>query len=163
MPSAGTSLRKAASADPWSAALRLLTRRDYSVGELRRRLLDKGFTAEAVETAVNRGIELGYLDDARLIERLSQALLAQGRAAGGRLAMELRRRGFPRELIEPAVMAASAEGAEEQSLRALIDRRFATFDFAGADERERRRVVTFLQRRGFPLEHILNELKRNDS
>jgi regulatory protein len=149
--------------DPWGAALRLLTRRDYSTAELRRRLLDKGYPAEAVEAAVARGIALGYLDDARLIERLSRVLLAQGRAAGPRLTLELRRRGFPRELIAPAVTAATGEGATEQALRELIARRFETFDFATADERERRRVVAFLQRRGFPLERILNELKRTDS
>jgi len=149
--------------DPWATTLRLLSRRDYSIGELRQRLLVKGFAAEAVDTAVARGIELGYLDDARLIERVSQTLLAQGRAAGPRLVMELRRRGFPRDLIETAVSSASATVGEDQALRALIGRRFATFDYASADDRERRRVVTYLQRRGFPLNHILHELKRTDS
>ena len=148
--------------DPWATALRLLSRRDYSVGELRQRLLAKGFAAAAVEAAVARGSELGYLDDARLIGRVSQALLAQGRAAGPRLAMELRRRGFPREMIETALADLAAGGGDAQALRDLIGRRFAAFDFARADERERRRVVTFLQRRGFPLDRILNELKRND-
>jgi regulatory protein len=163
MPLAGKSLRKAGSGDSWGVALRLLTRRDYSTGELRQRLLDKGFPADAADAAVARGLALGYLDDARLIARQSRALLAQGRAAGPRLTLELRRRGFPRELIDDAVQAACGEGAEAQALRELIERRFASFDFAGADERERRRVVAFLQRRGFPLDRILNELKRTDS
>jgi regulatory protein len=160
---AGKSPSKGGGGSPWQVALRLLSRRDYSTGELRRRLLDKNFPVEAVDAAVARGLDLGYLDDARLVVRLSQALLAQGRAAGPRLTMELRRRGFPRELIDGAVKAASGEGAEEQALRELIGRRFATFDFTGADERERRRVVTYLQRRGFPLDRILTELKRTDS
>ena len=158
----GTNPHRPACRDPWAATLRLLSRRDYSIGELRQRLLAKGFAAEAVDVAVARGMELGYLDDVRLIERVSQALLAQGRAAGPRLALELRRRGFPRELIESAVTGAAAAVGEDLPLRELIDRRFATFDFARADERERRRVVTFLQRRGFALERILNELKRTD-
>ncbi len=146
----------------WAAVLRLLSRRDYSLGELRQRLLAKGFAEDAVAEAVSRGVELGYLDDARLIERVSQALLEQGRAAGPRLAMELRRRGFPRELVDTALATLSAAGGEELSLRELIARRFARFDFASADERERRRVVTFLQRRGFSLDRILNELKRTE-
>jgi regulatory protein len=154
---------KRAPGDAWAAALRLLTRRDYSTAELRRRLLDKGFAEEAVAAALTRGREFGYLDDLRLIGRLSQALLAQGRAAGPRLTLELRRRGFPREMVDAAVAAAADQGATEQALRDLIGRRFAAFDFASADERERRRVVTFLQRRGFPLDRILTELKRTDS
>lgn len=151
------------SGDPWAAALRLLTRRDYGTQELQQRLLAKGFPAEAVEQAIARGIALGYLDDARHVERLTRALVTTGRAAGPRLVLELRRRGLPEELIRTAVEGTRATGGEEQALQALISRRFPTFDFAGADDRERRRVILFLQRRGFPLDRILNELKRTDS
>lgn len=152
-----------AGGDPWTAALRLLTRRDYGTEELRQRLLLKGFPGEAVEQAIARCLELGYLDDARHVERLSKALLTSGRAVGPRLLQELRRRGLPEELVRTAVSETRAAGTEDEALRELIARRFATFDYAAADDRERRRVVMFLQRRGFPLDRILNELKRNDS
>jgi regulatory protein len=141
----------------------LLTRRDHGTAELRGRLLAKGFAAEAVEQAIARGIELGYLDDARYVERLSRDLLASGRAAGPRLALELRRRGLPEELIGAALSSARAGGGEETALRELIARRFPAFNYADADAGTRRRVVNFLQRRGFPLDRILNELKRTDS
>ena len=149
--------------DPWAAALRLLTRRDYGTHELHQRLLAKGFPAEAVERAIARGIALGYLDDARHVERLTRSLVTTGRAAGPRLVLELRRRGLPDELIRKAVEETRAAGDEELALQALISRRFPVFDFAGADDRERRRVILFLQRRGFPLNRILNELKRTDT
>ena len=152
-----------APADPWSTALRLLARRDYGTAELQRRLLAQGFPAEAVEQAIARGIELGYLDDARYVERLTRALLAAGRAAGPRLVLELRRRGLPEELIGAALAEARSTGEEETALRDLIARRFPAFNYAAADNHARRRVVHFLQRRGFPLERILNELKRTDS
>ena len=151
-----------ATGDPWTTALRLLTGRDYGSDELRRRLLDKGFPAEAVEAAIARGIALGYLDDARHIERLARALLTTGRAVGPRLVQELRRRGLPEELIGAALAESRAAGGEDEALRSLIARRFPTFDFPAADERERRRVIFFLQRRGFPLDRILSELKRTD-
>ncbi|MCM2265070.1 MAG: recombination regulator RecX [Desulfuromonadales bacterium] len=148
--------------DPWASALRSLTRRDYGTAELRQRLLMKGFPGEAVEQTIARCLDLGYLDDARHVERLTRALLTTGRAAGPRLLQELRRRGLPEELIRTAVTEHRAAGREEDALRELIARRFATFDYAAADERERRRVVFFLQRRGFPLDRILIELKRTD-
>jgi regulatory protein len=148
--------------DAWVTTLRLLTRRDYGTGELRRKLLGKGFTAEAVEAAITRGSDLGYLDDARYVESLSRRLQETGRAVGPRLVVELRRRGLPDDLIRTAQDEARGAGGEESVLRALISRRFPNFDFLAADERERRRVVFFLQRRGFPLDRILNELKRND-
>jgi len=150
-------------ANPWPTALRLLGRRDHSTAELRSRLLAKGFAAEAVEQAIARGQELGYLDDARYVERLSRSLLATGRAAGPRLAQELRRRGLAEELIGAQLTAVRTAGAEEDALRELIARRFPAFDYAGADPGTRRRAVNFLLRRGFPLDRILNELKRTDS
>ena len=148
--------------DPWAATLRLLTRRDYGTEELRRRLLDKGFANEAVEAAVARARELGYLDDERYIATLTRSFVGSGRAVGPRLSLELKRRGLPAELIGATVSASRQSGAEEQALRDLIARRFPSFDLAVADERERRRVVNFLQRRGFPLDRILNQLKRTD-
>jgi len=141
--------------------LRLLARRDYGTAELGRRLLEKGFAPEAVDRVIARGIELGYLDDARYVESLSRALLDTGRATGPRLVMELRRRGLSEELIATAA-ACRQEGAVATALQALVARRFATFNYAEAAPGERRRVVNFLQRRGFPLDCILNALKRND-
>ena len=152
-----------APADPWSTALRLLARRDYGTTELQRRLLLQGFPAEAVERVLARVIELGYLDDARYVERLTRALLTAGRAAGPRLVLELRRRGLPEELIEAALAEIRSTGEEETALRDLIARRFPTFNYAAADNNARRRVLHFLQRRGFSLDRILNELKRTDS
>lgn len=148
--------------DPWATALRLLARRDYGTEELRQRLLTKEFPAEAVEQAIVRGIALGYLDDARYVERLTRALLTTGRAVGPRLTLELRRRGLPDELIRTALAETRASGGEGEALRALISRRFPDFDYTAATDRERRRVVLFLQRRGFSLDRILTELKRTD-
>jgi regulatory protein len=150
-------------ADPWPTALRLLARRDYGTAELQRRLLAKGFDAAAVDRAVARATGLGYLDDARYVERLTRTLLETGRAAGRRLAQELRRRGLADELIAAATLAVHAAGSEEAALRDLIARRFAAFDYATADSKARQRVIHYLQRRGFPLDRILTELKRTDS
>ena len=147
---------------PWAVALRLLARRDYGTGELRRALLTKGFAEEAVAAAIARGIELGYLDDARYAARLAGVLLESGRAVGPRLALELRRRGLAEELIQAVVAVSARDDGEEQALRALVARRFPAFDFASAADRERRRVILFLQRRGFSLDRILTELKRTD-
>jgi regulatory protein len=151
-----------AATDPWEAALRLLARRDYGTAELERRLYDKGFAADAVARAISRGRELGYLDDARYAARLARTLVESGRAVGPRLVMELRRRGLADELIAAVMAGYREEGDDQTALRELVARRFAAFDYAAADLRERRRVVTFLQRRGFSLDCILNELKRND-
>ena len=61
--------------DPWPAALRILTRRDYSQAELRQRLKDKGFEPERIEKALQRCLELGYLDDIRYALNRASSLI----------------------------------------------------------------------------------------
>jgi SOS response regulatory protein OraA/RecX len=41
-----------------------------------------------------------------------------------------------------------------------MDRRFPDFDYDSASLKERRRVVHYLQRRGYPLSRIMDQLTR---
>jgi len=146
--------------DPWGLALRLLTGRDYSTSDLRRRLLERGCANEAVAAALERCLEFGYLDDRRYAMARARSLMAQGRAVGGRILLDLRQHGIAAELAEQALARARAEHDEETLLQDLLERRFPGFDYSAASDRERRRVVHFLQRRGFPLGRILDQLNR---
>jgi regulatory protein len=149
--------------DPWPAALRCLTRRDHSRVELRDKLLERGFPPEQVEQAVARCIQLGYLDDARYAGNRARGLMAQGRAVGHRILADLRRRGVSDELAARALEEARAEHDEDELLDQLLQRRFATFNYATAPSKERRRVINFLQRRGFSLGRIMTRLHRKGS
>ena len=91
---------------PWATALRILTRRDHSQAELRKRLSDKGFDAEQIETTLQRCLDLGYLDDARYALNRAASLMNQGRAVGHRVLADLRQRGVSDELAEQALAAA---------------------------------------------------------
>ncbi|MDD2370619.1 MAG: RecX family transcriptional regulator [Firmicutes bacterium] len=51
-------------------ALYLLSKRDYGVKELERKLLLKGYEIEEVEDLLEYYISIGYLNDEKLIERL---------------------------------------------------------------------------------------------
>jgi len=147
-----------ADGDPWLVALRILTRRDYSHAELRRRLLDKGFDAARVEAVLQRCRELGYLDDARYALNRATGLMTMGRAVGTRILFDLRRRGICEEVARTALEQAREACDERELLTTLLQQRFPDFDYASAPAGEKRRVVHFLQRRGFPLERIMNQL-----
>jgi regulatory protein len=149
--------------DPWSAALRWLTRRDYSHAELRQRLLDKGFDPTGIEKALQRCLEHGYLDDARYARNRAASLMAQGRAVGPRILADLRQHGIDEDLACQALELARAACDEDELLRQLLGRRFPAFDYDSAPAKERRRVVHFLQRRGFPLGRIMAQLTRKGS
>jgi regulatory protein len=145
-------------ADPWPTTLRLLTGRDYSQVELRRRLLDKGFTATRIDDTLQRCLELGYVDDARYALNRAISLMTQGRAVGPRILLDLRQRGISEELACQALDKAREACDEEQLLTSLLQRRFPDFSYNSAPAKERRRVVHFLQRRGFTIGRIMDQL-----
>ena len=146
--------------DPWPAALRMLTHRDYSRAELRQKLVDKGFDQVRVDEALQRCLELGYLDDARYALNRATSLLARARAVGPRILADLRRHGVSEEVACQALEKAGTNCDEDQLLRAILERRFPEFKYDSAPDRERRRVVHFLQRRGFALGRIMAQLTR---
>jgi len=70
--------RRAAAPPPsaYQRALRRLARRDHSVAELRRALLERGHDAVEVEAALERLRGERYLDDAGFAERFARSRLA---------------------------------------------------------------------------------------
>jgi regulatory protein len=146
--------------NPWPTILRLLTGRDYSHAELRQRLLDRGFESTRIDEALQRCLELGYLDDARYAFNRAISLMNQGRAVGPRVLADLRRHGISPEIANQALEKSLESCDENQLFRSLMDRRFPDFDYDSASFKERRRVVQYLQRRGYPLSLIMDQLTR---
>lgn len=141
-------------------ALRLLAGRDYTVAALTRKLEQRGHAAEQAAEAVARLVVEHFLDDRRYAERLIEQCRASGRYVGYRLRQELKRRGVP-AAVSAELLADYRDGTEEIDLaRQLIARRYAGFDPVTSDDRDRRRVAGFLQRRGFSGEVIRQLLDR---
>lgn len=131
-------------------ALRLLASRDYTVAGITGKLLLRGCATEDVQAAVSRLQQERFLDDRRYAERFIESAASSGRYVGYRLRQELRRRGVAVELIEDILGGRRNAADDEYELAcALVARRYAPFRAAAADDRERRRVAGFLQRRGF--------------
>ena len=61
-----------------NALVRLLTARERSVQEARKRLLDKGYTRESSSHAIERALACGLLDDQRFAEGLIKDRLSAG-------------------------------------------------------------------------------------
>ena len=146
----------------YAAALRLLTGRDYTVSAMRRKLLVRGTDHSDCETVLDRLQREGWLDDSRYAGRFAGAALASGRYYGVRLRMEMRRKGFTSEVIAEALDPLLAEHDEAAEVRVAMKRRYPGFSYGAADDRERRRVVGFLQRRGFGLSVIFRALRAEE-
>ena len=150
---------KSTGSDPFAAALRLLTGRDRSEAELREKLKQRGFSAATITATIEKCRDYKYVDDRRYALERSRALLRSGRGVGAKILLDLRRRGIDETTASQALEAAGSEFDPDQLLREQLQRRFPDFRYAGAEAKQRRRVVSFLQRRGFSLGQIFNILK----
>jgi len=143
--------RRAAATPPPTAyrrALLCLARRDHSVGELRRALLDRGHAPEEVEAALDRLRRERYLDDAGFAERFARRRMANQGHGRLRVRQDLRVRGVDRGTSEAGIAGALREVDE----RAVVDglaRRYWR-QLAGVEPPRRLpRLWAFLVRRGF--------------
>lgn len=145
---------KPGAADIYLRALNLLTRRDHTTAELKRKLAIRGFAADSTAGLLAQLTEEGYLDDKRFAERWTESAMRNGRGYGLRILQELQKRGISREIATEAVAAATAEYPELDSLAAIVSKRFSAFDPAAAPTKEKQRVYSYLQRRGFSIHAI---------
>ncbi len=141
------------------AALRLLNARDYTEARLKEKLAGRGLEPDDIEQAVGRMAREGWVSDRRYAERFAESALTSGRYYGNRLRQEMRRRGLPPDLVSGVLGELLGERDETEEVRQMVTRRFSGFSFSDAGDREKRRVVGYLQRRGFSLSAIMTALR----
>ena len=137
-----------------ATAVRLLSRRDHSVLELRRKLNLRDFPQEEIEAALEDLIKRDYLSDDRFSE--SYVHMRKQRGYGPlRIAAELNQRG-----VDERVYMAYLQ-PEEDSWFEFLKRTYQT-KYRGSsvkDFQEKAKRIRFLQYRGFSLEKIHQVLK----
>ena len=159
-------LREAASAAALEAALHFLSYRVRSRLELVRHLRRKSHETEAIEFAINRCEELGYLDDlsfSRSFVRDRVRLKPRGRFL---LQQELTAKGVSPEVASAAIAEVLREEgtSEPELLRRVAERRVRTLQRAGPGT-ARRRLTSWLLRRGFSgdeVREVVGELLPDD-
>lgn len=143
-------------------ALRLLTGRDYTVFKLRQKLAAKEATEQDIETVIKR-VELErWVDDTRYAARFAESAISSGKYYGIRLRLEMCRKGFPSDLVNKTLAPLLAESDEISEVRSAVKRRYPGFSYSEATDRDKRRIIGFLQRHGFKFSSIMDALKYND-
>ena len=125
-------------------AYRALGRRERTVAELRRYLEGKRVEPEAIDAAVERLCEEGWLDDERYAKRFVEDKRTLERWGGERIARDLRKRGVEPELIETAL----GDRERDEELRAAVEVLREKLP-APEDDRTRDRAWRLLVRRGY--------------
>ncbi len=152
---------KSTASDSFATALRLLTRSDRSETELRQKLKQVGFSVTAIAAAIAKCRDYNYLNDNRYARERARTLMRSGRGVGTKIIIDMRRRGIDESTAQKALETAESEFSTDQILREQLTRRFSSFSYSTANDRERSHVIGFFQRRGFPLEQIFEILKEN--
>lgn len=145
-------------------ALAYATYKPRTVEQVRKKMIEKGYTAEEAVLAVEFLEEFGYLND-RVFARMFIRDYIQRKPAGRqKIADELRKRGVQPFDIDDALTEAFPEDetlslarqAAEKKIRSLASR---------APEKRKQALVQYLQRQGFSWEVIrslLDELPLDD-
>lgn len=132
----------------WRALLRALERRNFAELELRRRLRQKGHTPDAIEFAIGRALAARLLDDRVFAERFVASKAARGRGPS-RLRRDLAALGVDRTHIELALAAHWPDPDDALHLALDLARRRARQLASLPREVRRRRLLAYLERRGF--------------
>ncbi len=132
-------------------AMQLISLRDMSAKEMRRKLMEKGTCEQDAGDAAEWLQSLGYIDDARYAGLVVRHYAAKGYGAS-RIRAELSRRGVARELWGEAL----AELPEQSSAPLEFLRRRLR---GGADEKDIKRAADALCRRGYSWEEIRSALE----
>ncbi|GAC1451480.1 MAG: regulatory protein RecX [Desulfuromonadaceae bacterium] len=143
-------------------ALRLLTGRDYTVARISRKLAAREVAEQDLEAVILCLQREGWLDDRRYAERFAESALSSGRYYGVRLRLEMRRRGFTPDVVNETLESLLAESDEISEVRSAAERRYPGFSYSAASDRDKRRLVGFLQRRGFGFSAIMRALRTEE-
>ena len=134
-------------------AVAMISAAGHSRAELRRRLVEKGEQEEDAAAAVDWLAELGLLDDRATAQQLVRSAVARGYGRG-RIRQILYEKAIPRELWEEAL---DEIPPMDEAVDRFLQRRFRGAD---PDEREIKRAVDALLRRGHSYSDIRAGLER---
>jgi len=142
-------------------ALNLLSARAYTVRNLRRKLHQKGFEPADAESAVERLVANGLMDDDKFAAEFARQRLVAAGASVRRVEHDLIRRGISAEAAKAATRAVVEE--EDLDFAASMERiaRKKLVSLGDLDPQvRRRRVFGFLARKGYELDDINRTLVR---
>ncbi|MFW5695823.1 MAG: regulatory protein RecX [Alkalispirochaeta sp.] len=137
-----------------AAAAEMLTRREHSGAELRRKLRAKGFGPDACDLAVTRLVDRGYQSDTRFAEMWIRTRMRGNGVSRRAVYTGLADKGVDRETARAAVAAYEAEhpGCFEAALEAQVAALGVDADSLSRDERNR--YMQRLVRKGFDYSQV---------
>lgn len=120
-----------------------LSRRDHSVRELRTKLL-RTVEEKYADMAIDKMLELGYLDDERYAEKLLQYLIENKKMSNNHIKQEMFKRGVPADIISDLLT-----DAEIDNVSSIVDLIQTKYRMKLSAENGKEKVIAALMRKGF--------------
>ena len=136
----------------FNSAMNSLDMRDHSVRELKQKLLRK-HEQEHVDSAVERLLELGLLDDSRFAANYARELYTYKKYGRNRIKSELYRKGISSDIIND-VLDEIFESEEADNVERIVDIIRKKYYNKMVDENSRRKVFAALMRLGYSFSDI---------
>jgi regulatory protein len=146
----------------WQYALKLLSGRAHSTGEIRQKLRSRALRADDADQAIARLKELGYLDDRRFAEGYAASRLSGDKLGRARVIRDLRQRRVAPALAETAT-GKVYEGVDEAAMiEEWIRRKYRTASREGLFQEDKEVASAYrrLAHAGFRSGDIIRVLKR---
>jgi regulatory protein len=144
-------------------AVKLLAAKPRSVEELRERLLEKEWaTEEAVEYALGKLAEYGYVNDERFAFGFASSRVRQKPIGRQRLARDLQTRKVPKETAEEALNLVYQETPEEELIARAIEKR-ARLRGRPQTRQETKSLYDHLLRLGFSYDLIIRKVRESSA
>lgn len=121
----------------------LLSRRDHSVRELKIKLL-RTVEEKYAKKAIERMLELGYLDDEKYAKKLLDYLIENKKMSKSHIKQEMFKRGVPSDIISELLA-----DAEIDNISSIVDLILTKYKNKLNAENGKEKVIAALMRKGF--------------
>ena len=135
-------------------AMSLLLFQDRTEKELEHRLLQNGFSEDAVAGTMDYVKEYGYIDDARYAANF---IMLKGESKSKKeIEYKLKQKGVDSDIIYEAFRELTGD---TKALKNAIRLRLRGGGKEISDERKKQKLIAYLVRRGFDIHDIVSEIK----
>jgi regulatory protein len=145
----------------WDSAMRMLSVRAHSEGDLKKKLGARKFAVATVERVIAECARLDLLDDAKFAEEYIRELRAGG-AGSALVKLKLRSKGIKEDLLE-TVMNAETPEIELESAKTALAKKAKTLAREADPRKRREKTYRYLASRGFSYETISKILGEEDA
>ncbi len=132
--------------DAYEHSVKLLALREHSREELRQKLIQKGYSREDIDSALERLIKLGYLSDERFASSFIRSRLRKNPEGRPILALRLKEKGCSRSVIDNAL----SESWNEEEYKEPLKKAYLKL----LKKKDRNYAVQSLMKKGFSMREI---------